>query len=101
MRSANWEHLWLHEYDMLADGNGINGVTLLNNRGDKTHLIGDGSHFGWTPSMNVLFCPSVCLGTCMLYRFTARHEPFPDVCAENGGANPGYQSRLHTTQHTN
>ena len=28
MRSANWEHLWLHEYDMLADGTGINGVTL-------------------------------------------------------------------------
>jgi hypothetical protein len=91
VRSANWEHIWLHEYDMLADGAGINGVTLFNNRGDKTHLIGDGSHFGWMPSINPLFCPSICLGTCMLYRFTARHETFPDVCADNGGGNPGYQ----------
>ena len=91
VRSGNWEHLWLHAYDMLADGAGVNGVTLLNNRGDKTHLIGDGSHFGWVPSINVLFCPSVCLGTCMLYRFTGRHEAFPDVCADNGGANPGFQ----------
>ena len=40
VRSANWEHVWLHEYDMLADGAGVNGVTLFNNRGDKTHLIG-------------------------------------------------------------
>jgi len=91
VRSANWEHAWLHEYDMLANGDGINGVTLFNNRGDKTHLIGDGSHFGWMPNSNVLFCPSVALGTCQLYRFTARHESFPDVCADNGGANPGYQ----------
>jgi len=27
----------------------------------------------------------------MLYRFTARREAFPDVCADNGGANPGFQ----------
>jgi len=90
VRSANWEHIWLHKYDMLADGAGINGVTLFNNRGDKTHLIGDGSHFGWMPNANVLFCPSIALGTCMLYRFTARREAFPDVCADNGGANPGF-----------
>ena len=36
-------------------------------------------------------CPSVCLGTCTLYRFTAQRETFPEVCADNGGANPGYQ----------
>jgi hypothetical protein len=88
VRSANWEHIWLHMYDMLADGAGINGVTLFNNRGDKTHVIGDGSHFGWMPHINVLLCPSVALGTCALYRFTARREAFPEVCADNGGANP-------------
>jgi len=27
----------------------------------------------------------------MLYRFTNRREAFPDVCADNGGANPGFQ----------
>ena len=89
VRSANWEHAWLHDYEMLADGEGINGVTLFNNRGDKTHHIGEGSHFSWMPNINVLFCPSVCLGTCILYRFTARHEAFPDVCADNGCI--GYQ----------
>ena len=91
VRSANFEHTWLHEYDMLANADGINGVTLLNNRGDKTHIIGEGSHFGWMPNINVLFCPSVCLGTCLLYRFTKRREAFPDVCSDNGGANPGHQ----------
>ena len=91
VRSANWSHAWLHDYDMLADGSGINGVTLFNNSGDKTHTIGEGSHFGWMPNINVLLCPSVALGTCALYRFTARHEAFPDVCADNGGANPGYK----------
>ena len=91
VRSANWEHVWLHDYDVLADGDGINAVTLYNNRGDKTHLIGEGSHFGWMPNNNVLLCPSVALGTCMLYRFTARREAFPEVCADNSGGNPGYQ----------
>ena len=81
VRSACWEHIWLHDYDMLADGDGISGVTLYNNRGDKCHVIGEGSHFGWMPNINVLLCPSVCLGTCMLYRFTAQRETFPDVCA--------------------
>ena len=91
VRSACWEHAWLHDYEMLADGDGISGITLYNNRGDKCHVIGEGSHFGWMPNMNVLLCPSVALGTCMLYRFTARHETFPEVCADNGGSNPGYQ----------
>ena len=76
---------------MLASGEGIKAVTLYNNRGDKTHIIGEGSHFGWMPHSNVLLCPSVALGTCALYRFTARREAFPEVCADNGGKNPGYQ----------
>ena len=43
------------------------------------------------PNISVLFCPSVALGTCMLYRFTHRREAFPDICADNGGANPGFE----------
>ena len=88
---------------MLADGESINGVTLFNNRGDKTHLIGDGSHFGWMPNINVLLCPSVALGTCMLYRFTARREAFPDACADNTvGSSPtraSYDHRLFSRMH--
>ena len=45
------------------------------------------------PNSNVLFCPSVALGTCMLLRFTARSETFPDVCDDNGGANAGFQHK--------
>ena len=29
VRSGCWEHVWLHNYDMLADGAGINGTTML------------------------------------------------------------------------
>ena len=82
VRSAKFEHVWLRAYDELADSEGINGVTLYNNRGDKTHSIGEGSHYGWVPNSNVLLCPSVALGTAMLYRYVARRESFPDVCAK-------------------
>lgn len=82
VRSAKFEHVWLRSYEELADANGINGATLYNTRGDKCHAIGEGSHYGWVPNANILLCPSVALGTAMLYRFTlGRNEAFPDVCA--------------------
>jgi hypothetical protein len=56
---------------------------MYNVRGDKTHATGDGSHTGWIPARNVLLCPDVFLGTCLLYRFT-QDERFPDVLAEDG-----------------
>ena len=42
VRSACWEHIWLHDYDMLADGDGINGVTLYNNRAGTLSPVGCG-----------------------------------------------------------
>ena len=57
-----------------------------NVRGDKTHVVGDGSHTTFLPAANALLSPSGILGLCMLYRFcsTTHHERFPTVCNENG-----------------
>ena len=51
-------------------------------RGDKTHNAGNGTHCGWLPAHNPLFCASGLLGTCLLYRLLARLEPFPKVTEE-------------------
>jgi len=53
-------------------------------RGDKTNLPGDGTHTGWLPTRNPILCASGLLGTCLLYRFLVRSEPFPKVTEERG-----------------
>jgi hypothetical protein len=90
VRSAKFEHVWPRMYQALAGGRGIQGTVLYNNRGDKTHVVGDASHSGWVPARNVLLCPSATLGLCLLYRFT-RGERFPEVCATLDGKHPGHQ----------
>jgi len=82
VRSARCGHVWLSDNDALAGGAGIKSVVMWNNRGDKTHLVGDASHTGWLPSRNPLLCPSKLLGTCFLLRFTTG-EVFPTV--DEGG----------------
>jgi len=52
--------------------------------GDKTHNAGDGTHCGWLPAHNPLFCASGLLGTCLFYHLLARLEPFPKVTEERG-----------------
>jgi len=84
VRSAKYEHIWPRNYSALADGAGVNSIVMRNTRGDKTHQPGDGSHSGWLPHRNPLFCASSTLGLCMLYRFTARNEPFPSVVDDSG-----------------
>jgi hypothetical protein len=84
VRSAKFEHVWPRSYPALAQGRGMRATVMHNVRGDKTHLPGDGSHSGWVPSRNALFCPSGIQGTCLLYRFCARGERFPNVCDCSG-----------------
>ena len=55
-----------------------------NVRGDKTHVVGDGSHTGFLPAANALFSPSNILGLCLLYRFCHRRESFPIVSEDSG-----------------
>ena len=46
LRTAKFEHLWPREYPVLASGCGIRAVVMHNVRGDKTHIVGDGTHTG-------------------------------------------------------
>lgn len=91
VRTATFAHLWTRHYPELAGGYGMTSTVMHNVRRGKTNIEGDGTHSGWIASKNALLCPDGALGTCLLYRVTHRHEPFPCVTDDHDGTCPGHR----------